>query len=1011
ANNVCSNCHDGSRAEIPLQRTHSSTVIGSSLHGVWESNCIDCHDPHYQGQLAWIDPSTQTYPAELYLVNGTIGTITAGTLTDTTNIAYSNVPPDNQTGDWTDRSRWGNKNANSDFERGLILVVNTGRAENTYQVISANDSVITVKGIINSTDAGKSFGLIYGQLIKKKITTSQGDREVKFFDPNGFTDDTMAVAGICQVCHTETKYYKNDGTGASHNSGACCTQCHLSKEGFKVTCDACHGFPPVNNTAAQPDGLVWLNGKITGSLTAGAHELHAVKYSCSTCHQNSAGSGATHNNGNITLGFSIFNGAYSGGSYDGQSSVAYDSSGGTVITTVGTKTCSAYCHGSTMAPDGGSNTTPVWDNPSTAACGTCHGTTADNPPTLGSHLKHAGSANGGLALSCTFCHYGYEPLHVNNQADFTFDTGTYPWLSDAVYSGDTIMLNIYGSCSNVYCHSNGTGGTTNTGETRSIAANTSPAWGSATSCGSCHGGGDASGRPSYPNGTPKANSHNASAHSYIKCNACHWPLTETGNTIKDSTKHANKLYDIGNSAGTLSYTYNSGGGSCSNIACHDDATWGGPTPTHIAYNECLSCHKGVMDSRRQIVDSNGNGTGTGGDFKKTTHHITTPVAGQVTVKNPTATTAGTGGFTDPANAYALDSIYATCTSDGNTQLYENFGVTLLGDAQIITKVEIGVTGFYTAATTRTSQFIIQISWDGGTTWSGEGVVNLPINTATTQFKDFTWSTTWKNAKLSNSNFKVRVRNYFTSTPATTNHLDWIQVRVTYNSSTAPITNTACLVCHDTLQHMGGTVRLKDADTGAIYAYDPANPTTAENFCLSCHDTNGANGNMSPFADGSTIGVIPYRASKDVKASWQKTYGHKQQGLTCLGNGNPTTGCHSNGHGSDNVGLLSKNLTLPAPGTYYNPLTDEGHYEMCFSCHQNYPRITKEAVLGYRSGGHYDTWGDGQPPYNITDIKTNFRDRYDGSAKNYDDGGFWTGYSNLHYFHAQAGTWAYRDSIQ
>ena len=69
--------------------------------------------------------------------------------------------------------------------------------------------------------------------------------------------------------------------------------------------------------------------------------------------------------------------------------------------------------------------------------------------------------------------------------------------------------------------------------------------------------------------------------------------------------------------------------------------------------------------------------------------------------------------------------------------------------------------------------------------------------------------------------------------------------------------------------MGGNVRLKDADTGAIYTYDPANPATAENFCLSCHDSNGANGNLSPLSDGAILGVIPYMAGKDIKTDWQE----------------------------------------------------------------------------------------------------------------------------------------------
>jgi hypothetical protein len=438
-------------------------------------------------------------------------------------------------------------------------------------------------------------------------------------------------------------------------------------------------------------------------------------------------------------------------------------------------------------------------------------------------------------------------------------------------------------------------------------------------------------------------------------------------------------------------------------------------------SDCIACHKTTNGSRRQIVDSNGDGSGIGGDFNKTSHHvltqITNSVSGAVTTPSgPTATAAGTGGFTNAANAYLSDGSSATCIVNGNTQYYYNYGISLMGDTQTITKVEVGVTGSYSYATNRTSGVYIQVSWDGGTSWGVEQYVALPRATASTTYKTFTSSTTWDASKLSNSNFRVRVRNYFTSTPSTTNNLDWLPVRVTYDYSTTtstPLSNAACVVCHDMTQHMCGNVRLKDADTVEIYTYDPAHPATAENFCLSCHDSNGANGNMSPFSDGATIGTIPYKASKDLKTNWQKTYGHKQQGLTCLGDGSPNTGCHSNGHGSDNVGLLSKNMTLPELEGYLYSSAEEYKYDLCFNCHQNYPRVTKEAILGYRLGGNYDIWGDGPPPYNIPNILTKFRDQnHDGTTgKSYDDPYYFTGLSNLHYFHLQsAWGWNYRGSV-
>jgi len=239
--------------------------------------------------------------------------------------------------------------------------------------------------------------------------------------------------------------------------------------------------------------------------------------------------------------------------------------------------------------------------------------------------------------------------------------------------------------------------------------------------------------------------------------------------------------------------------------------------------------------------------------------------------------------------------------------------------------------------------------------------------------------------------------------------DFIKTSHHVYPASGTVKNSDCVVCHDTSVHASGLIRLKNVDTGEVYNYNPANPSTAENHCLSCHDSDGANGNMSPFSDGKALGTIPYKAGKDIKASWNKTYGHRPQGLTCLGNGNPNTGCHSNGHGSTNVGLLARNLTMPLNDwNWYSPGA-EPYYDLCFNCHQSYPNVTKEAILGYRLGGNYDINGEGPPPYNIPNIITRFRDRnWQSSGKYYDDFSFYGTYMNLHYFHLQGGAWNYRD---
>ena len=219
------------------------------------------------------------------------------------------------------------------------------------------------------------------------------------------------------------------------------------------------------------------------------------------------------------------------------------------------------------------------------------------------------------------------------------------------------------------------------------------------------------------------------------------------------------------------------------------------------------------------------------------------------------------------------------------------------------------------------------------------------------------------------------------------------------------TSVQCTVCHDQSLHMGGTVRLSHADTGTRIDYDPANPATLEPFCLSCHDTDGALASgspMSPFGDGQTLGVMPYLASTTVASSWNGSSTHRSRGVTCAGGGTPNTGCHGrngtiNAHGSVNKGILGNTMNFQIPlvslGVYTpNPLGSSDYannYKLCFDCHANYPAVTKEVVLGYRSGGVYNIQ-KAPTPYYTLGMQSLFRDRFISDPANYPPG--WGGAS-------------------
>ena len=145
----------------------------------------------------------------------------------------------------------------------------------------------------------------------------------------------------------------------------------------------------------------------------------------------------------------------------------------------------------------------------------------------------------------------------------------------------------YGQCSNLYCHSNGT---SLQAPFSLSATGTAPAWGGASpGCGGCHDG-LATG-PSYPNGSPKANSHAAHVVSNgYGCNTCHYDTTTTGTTITNQSNHANGAFNLApNTAAGVSYVPTIGTpsapSSCATISCHggNNATWG----TKV---QCQDCH-------------------------------------------------------------------------------------------------------------------------------------------------------------------------------------------------------------------------------------------------------------------------------------------------------------------------------------------------------------------------------------------------------------------------------------
>ena len=226
-------------------------------------------------------------------------------------------------------------------------------------------------------------------------------------------------------------------------------------------------------------------------------------------------------------------------------------------------------------------------------CGTCHydGMSATSERLVG--LQPDGSYNGNGILQIGF--------NIPFQVTSFLTGGTYDGAAGLAYPYEArngTIVNTGGSktCSNIYCHNDGTYVSTGV-----IPAKTSPAWDTTSvplTCDTCHGY-----PPSYTTGSPKANSHMTRSHQQT-CNFCHYATTTDGATISDPPSrgnHANGVYNLApdtsaqfnGNAVSFNYTYDAGGGTCTTVSCHGGVTavWG-----LVATGNCTACHTNIVQS-------------------------------------------------------------------------------------------------------------------------------------------------------------------------------------------------------------------------------------------------------------------------------------------------------------------------------------------------------------------------------------------------------------------------------
>ena len=166
------------------------------------------------------------------------------------------------------------------------------------------------------------------------------------------------------------------------------------------------------------------------------------------------------------------------------------------------------------------------------------------------------------------------------------------------------------------------------------------------------------------------------------------------------------------------------------------------------------------------------------------------VAGDTGFLNPTAQAADTGGDGDgfelnPTDAFA-DGVASASNIDGDddNHRFYNYGISIPAGC-VIAGIEVRL-DWWLDAIPGNNKVEVDLSWDGGTSWTVTKPDSQEPTTETTVILGGSadaWSRIWTIAELSDANFRVRVATRCSGNAANCNprdyFLDWVPVQVTY----------------------------------------------------------------------------------------------------------------------------------------------------------------------------------------------------------------------------------------
>jgi len=337
----CTSCHDNSNGKhangvINLKSGNSCDPCHPAINGtpVWAATAIVTCESCHTGTASRILSHTVTYTAPLKGLNGH-SQYSSATVYNVKCTSCHNAAADHIGAAPTEKRLivTGNALCTTCHINAKMGLMTTARANllthgglsplNSFAKYTAANRTTAVA--TRSQDCAGCHDT-HGTTNLHSIRTTINGRPIAFKSLTSFyvpTKTNNFYNGLCQACHTKTKYYRNYTSPAVHNPNRNCLDCHQHKgHGFAFApagggCGGCHGYPPVAGAITRAPGTIGTHGNYSSAKAedyvggGGAHTVagHILKntvakdgeanyatISCNNCHYNTFATG-THAQG------------------------------------------------------------------------------------------------------------------------------------------------------------------------------------------------------------------------------------------------------------------------------------------------------------------------------------------------------------------------------------------------------------------------------------------------------------------------------------------------------------------------------------------------------------------------------------------------------------------------------------------------------------------------------------------------------------------------------------------